>query len=222
MATATHEPHTFGSEPGTSRVGQDASLARTASPRGGSGSLLSPRDTAEALLCVGGRSLWADLEGRDTRPDERRPLPSPGRFRDTRAERLLLGCCLAGGRLCSARAHMAGLRAEHFTEPRYRDLWPTLSVSPAFGPVVLRRLHLMADYLDAERVVNEDRWHLATENGEPLPTQSFIACDVAAQGLAERIVRLAKVREKLREAEQLLNGRSRPQHTAIGGVSLHG
>ena len=172
---------------------------------------MTPRDTAEALICVGNRSLWAELEGRETRRGERRmpfdAILERAYFRDTHAEELLLGCCLAGGQLCLARAHMAGLRAAHFAQPRHRDLWPELATWPMSTAGLLQRLDLITAYLDAERVVNEDRWRFAIQNDQPLPTQSFIACDVAAQGLAERIVRLAKVRQHLREAEQLLNGR---------------
>lgn len=169
---------------------------------------MRPDDTARLLLTVGGRSLWADLEAQETPPEQRRPLPARTQFRDAHCERLLLGVCLAGGKLCTARAYMAGLRKDHFSEPRHRAMWTDLAAWPLTAAGVSERLDLMITYLDAERMANEQQWGAAVHDGTPLPTQSFIACDAAAEGLARRIVMLAHVREKLREAEQLLNGRT--------------
>ncbi len=214
----THEPNGSYPERGALGAMVGASPGRAASPPSGSRSGLSPEETARLLLTVGGRSLWADLEGRDTRPDERRPLPLPGRFRDGRAERLLLGCCLASGHTGVLRAKSAGLRAEHFTEPKHQDVWACITDWPADPARILARLGMMIEYLDAERVVNDERWRQAVADGALLPTRSFVSCADAARGLAERIVRLAKVREKLREAEQLLNGR--PLHEGKGGIGL--
>ena len=182
---------------------------------------MTPDQVATALLTVGGRSLWCELEAQETPRARQRPIPQPRHLRDPRAERLLLGCCLAAGELALSSVRHAGIEPQHFTEPTYHDLWLAIAAAPHDTGLVASHLDMMLDYLYAESCVNEDAWRVALADADPRPTQALTSCESAAEGLARRIVRLALVRAKLAEAERLLSDRTPlPAPAFSGGIRL--
>jgi hypothetical protein len=169
---------------------------------------MTPTELATALLTTGGRSLWAELEGRQTRPDERRPLyRDPLSVRDTRCERLLLGCLLTYGRYTIAGTRNAGLAPGDFANYELRALYErlihlphdqewNLSLLADSRADCFRLTSLMTEYGDA-----------ASQVDATLPHTEHVDAREAAEALASRIVALSKAREHLRQADTLMQGR---------------
>jgi hypothetical protein len=169
---------------------------------------MTPTELARALLTTGGRSLWAELEGRQTRPDERRPLyRDPLSVRDSRCERLVLGCLLTYGRYAMAGVQRAGMVADDLVGKGSADLYRRLTAVPADQEW---NLSLLADSrADCFRLTS-----LMTEYGDAasqvdatLPHTEHVDAREAAEALASRIVALSKAREHLRQADTLMQGR---------------
>ena len=181
---------------------------------------------AQAYLTVGERSMWAELEDRSTRPEERRArLVDPWAVTDVHCERLVMGCLLLHSRARTG-AVRAGLAPWHFSNRGLSRLYQQLmSLAPgsslamkalAPGPEAMKALlRLMARFADVDQAVDEACWRQWTPADGLAP--AWLDPAVVAHALAGRLVRLAQVRRKLREANEIMAGEAA---LGLGGVGL--
>ena len=129
-----------------------------------------------------------------------------------RAEDLLCGCLAYYGEYARRGAARAGLLAEHFTTVKARAFW-------AGGGTSEYRAYVMAEYDWAadEVLVQWCERKLAGVHDAALYDAN--ATEVA-EALAGHIVRLAQVRDKLVEAERLLQGGIAPTKRQRSGVAV--
>lgn len=181
---------------------------------------------AQTYLTVGERSMWADLAGRVTRLEERRTrLVDPWAVTDVHCERLTMGALLlySGARTGAVRA---GLAPWHFSNRSLSQLYQHLmSSSPdsslaraglAPGPESMKALlRLMNQFADVETAVDQARWRQWSPEDGMAP--SWVEPAEVVRALAARLVRLAQVRRKLREANELMAGEAA---LGLGGVGL--
>lgn len=167
--------------------------------------MMTPDDVATALLTVGGRSLWRELEEMNTPPGERRYVIRPSIIHDRHCERLLLGCIYAYGPLAMTGVYKTPLVASDFYERNHRPLYTTSPAIPEDLMESITCVGMIDQYLDAASAVNR-RWLAEGQADGVLPGECpHVDATIAAQGLALRIVRLARVRDLLQQAENLLN-----------------
>ena len=177
---------------------------------------MDARYLADSLLRAGGRTLWAELAGGDV---TRRPRPvSPRAIRDTHCEGLLLGAMLTY--TAARRAAVAtGLQSRHFSDWDHAALYATVT-RPAWqldSLEPLTAIRLIDAFADAANEVSADLWREWSQHYQgDVP---HVDAALAAQGLAERVLRLALAREHLMAVNQLLAGRN-VAVVGRGGVTL--
>ncbi len=178
---------------------------------------------AELWLTRSGMRLWGHLQAHL----EKEPMTTgrltldPKALADPRAEVLLLGCALIGGEAARPGWQRARLEPWHFTKRRIAEaffeghrgtnltVYAVNEYCHAKDEVDRLALTYYAGY-PPDRIPWEARRY-PREVCEALP-------EAIAYALAERIVRLAAARARLREAYELLDGTKRT--VALGGVPL--
>lgn len=154
------------------------------------------RTIAEIWLSTGGHGVYEHL---GTVPVVRgRRIPPPRAIASPRAEALLCGCLAFYGEDARAGASRAGLAASYFTTFKARTFWAG-NTDPAYRAYVMAEFDWAADEVLAQ-------WCERKVTGAHDADLYDAAVTEVAEALAEHIVRLAQVRDKLVEAERLLQG----------------
>lgn len=139
-------------------------------------------------LTTGGRSLWQELGVKDAKP-----IPvehTDTMWTDQRAEAMLLGCLLIEGAPAVDACQRARLLGIHFSAGRYAIAYAEAMTGKPVGQALCA--HVGGEYLQAfDELFQRRIYHPAGD---------------VAFALARRIVNLARARERIIEAGQLLNG----------------
>lgn len=154
------------------------------------------RTIAEVWLSTCGHGVYEHLGTVVPRPGRR--TPEPRNLRDPRAEALLCGCLAFYGNYARQGAARVGLQGHDFTVTKARTMWAGGS-DPAY------RAFVMAEYdWAAEDVLRQWCQHkvVGTHNADLYDA----TVTEIAEALAGHIVRLARTRELLTEAERVLQG----------------
>ena len=172
---------------------------------------------AALWLTRSGRSLWDHIEGTIHRTPQEygRMTLDPRAIRDPRAEVLLLGLCGHDPEAGRRGYQRAGLQPNHVTTAKICGM--------LFGKEI-RDSAAMGEYLYASAQVTA-LWssHLAGFPEDCIPLEaarySRELCEVStedvAYALAARVVRLAEVRRKLRDAYATLAGQTEEPRVRI-------
>lgn len=168
------------------------------------------RTLADVWLATGGHGIYEHLG--TVAPRRGRRIPEPRAMASPRAEDLLCGCLAYYGDYARRGAAAAGLLAHHFTTAKARTMW-------AGGNDAAYRAYVMAEYdWAADEVLV--RWcerKLAGAHDAPLYDAD--ATEIA-EALAGHIVRLARTRELLTEAERVLQGTAPVTRRNRSGVTV--
>ena len=167
------------------------------------------RTIAEVWLSTGGHGVYEHLG--TVRPRPGRRTPEPRGITSPRAEALLCGCLAFYGELARDGAARAGLRATDLTVAKARAMWADGVGEPSYRAYVMAEYDWAADEVltgwCARRVAGA--YDHALYEGHP---------SEVAEALAGHIVRLARTRELLIEAERILQGTvpvARRQRTGV-------
>lgn len=163
------------------------------------------RTIAEVWLSTCGHGVYEHLGTVVPRPGRR--TPEPRNLRDPRAEALLCGCLAFYGNYARQGAARVGLQGHDFTVTKARTMWAGGS-DPAYRAFVMAEYDWAADEVLAQ-------WCERRVAGLEAKLYDAGATEIA-EALAGHIVRLAQVRAKLAEAEQLLSGKTAPQRRRTG------
>lgn len=159
------------------------------------------RTVAEVWLSTGGHGIYEHLHAVPVRRGRR--IPVPRAIVSPRAEDLLCGCLAFYGEYAREGAARAGLQASHFTEAKARAMW-------AGGNDATYRAYVMAEYDWAANEVLAQWCERKVAGAHDADLYDANAAEIA-EALAEHVVRMAQVREKLTEAERLLNSITAPR-----------
>jgi hypothetical protein len=164
---------------------------------------------AELWLSTGGHGVYEHLGTTPVRPGRR--IPQPRAMASPRAEDLLCGCLAFYGAECREGATLAGLKTSDLTTAKARAMWDG-SPSPTY------RAYVMAEYdWAADELLRQ--WCERRVAGLEADLYGASAAEIA-EALAGHIVRLAQVRDKLIEAERLLQGAVPTQRRQRSGVAV--
>jgi hypothetical protein len=152
---------------------------------------------AELWISTGGHGVYEHLREAPVRPH--RATPDPQALACPRAEHLLCGCLAYYGEYARQGASRTGLTVRHFTNGKARHMWAVADSDRDY------RAFVMAEYdWAAEEMLGQ--WCERRARGQPANLYDAGAAEIA-EALAGHVVRLALVREKLIEAEQILKGK---------------
>jgi hypothetical protein len=143
---------------------------------------------ASLYLTTAGHSLWQELgvKNANSVPAER----TATMWADQRAEAMLLGCLLIEGEPAAEACRRAHLQPAAFTQSRFATAYPLALAGKRVGAALCA--YCTGEYIAAfEELCKRGIYH-------PAPDVAF--------ALAQRTVKLAGARQRIREADRLLNG----------------